>query len=510
MQTDKLFGFLRHRWPVLLIATLIGALLGFGVFQFRTPEYRSSATVYISTNQVAGETTNPYQANLTSQQMAKSYAELITNPAVTEKVANRMGPDISQEDVADSLSASIAPNSVLLEVSAVQEDAYQAQRMLEDALSVFQDLVRETSTQEVPETYTEEAKEVPTIQTSVIAAPTIAAAPVGPGKVAFIIAGTIVGLFIGLLIASALHLADRRLRDKEDLEALSTLPHLGSIPMDKSLNTRRALDFAQGYSHTTETFRTLRTNLQFCAIDDQPKVIQITSPLAGSGKSVVSINLATSLAELGASVCLVEADLRRPRLSEYLQVDAPLGATDVLLHNIPFADAVATLDGGVDVLLAGSIPPNPAEIIGSKALGKLIAELKEHYDFVIVDSTPVLPVTDAALLARVVDGTVVVVKWNSTTRENFTECIKSLEQVGAHLLGTVITHTRSSSRPGAYNHYYYAGKNSTTSQQVASPSEGSQVNDAQPEVEDAKVSDADSNEAQVPPGAREDEPENGK
>ena len=215
-----------------------------------------------------------------------------------------------------------------------------------------------------------------------------------------------------------------------------------------------SLDFASGYSRTAEAFRTLRTNLQFCAIDENPRVIQITSALASTGKTVTSLNLARALAELGEDVCLFEADLRRPRLTEYLGLSAPVGLTTVLRREAELDDVTRPLDDGITLLPAGPTPPNPAEIIGSHAMADLLAELRTKFSYVIVDSAPVLPVTDAALLSRAVDGTVLITRWNNTTRENLAATIDSLEKVDAKLLGVVMNMSPQGGSSSKYQNYY--------------------------------------------------------
>ncbi|MBV7301762.1 polysaccharide biosynthesis tyrosine autokinase [Corynebacterium sp. TAE3-ERU2] len=439
-------SFFSHRWWIILLVMLLGIPAGLGVSYLREDRYVSQATVYISVNQATGEAANPYQASLTSQQMVKSYAELVTNAAVTNKVVDRVVPPISRKEVEQALSASANANSVLLEISATTDQAQLSKDIADATIEVFTNMVKKTSTPE--------GQSLPTISANVVAPPSLPEEPSNPSPVAFALAGAFLGLALGLLIALIVHMTDRRLRTHDDVAEITTLPQLGTIPEDKHISENKQIDFSGGFSRTAESFRTLRTNLQFCAIDSNPRIIQITSALAGSGKSITALNLAASLAEQGEKVCLIEGDLRRPRLTEYMEIDAPVGLTNVLRREMDLEDALIDDASGVTLLASGPIPPNPAEIIGSNAMSELLQQLKDTYDYVIVDSAPVLPVTDAALLARIVDGTVMIARWNTTTRDNLTSSIDALEKVNAQLLGVVLSRTVESGRKSDYNHYY--------------------------------------------------------
>ncbi|WP_151528491.1 MULTISPECIES: polysaccharide biosynthesis tyrosine autokinase [Corynebacterium] len=437
--------FSRHWWIILLVM-ILGIPAGLGVSYVREDRYVSQATVYISVNQATGEASNPYQANLTSQQMVKSYAELVTNAAVIDKVADHMATPASRQQIVDAVSASANANSVLLEISATTNQAQLSKDIADATVEVFTDMVKKTSTPE--------GRTLPTIDANVVAPPSLPNEPSNPSPVAFGLAGAFLGLALGLLISLIVHMTDRRLHSSEDIAEITTLPQLGTIPEDRSISENKRVDFSGGFSRTAESFRTLRTNLQFCGIDDNPGVIQITSAIANSGKSIVALNLAASLAEQGNKVCLIEGDLRRPRLAEYMGIDASVGLTNVLRREMDLEDALIDDASGVALLASGPIPPNPAGILGSNAMTVLLQKLKESHDYVIVDSTPVLPVADAALLAHIVDGTVMIARWHSTTRDNLRSSLDALEKVSARLLGVVLCRTSETRRKSDYNHYY--------------------------------------------------------
>jgi capsular exopolysaccharide synthesis family protein len=221
---------------------------------------------------------------------------------------------------------------------------------------------------------------------------------------------------------------------------VSGAPVLGAVAYDRAA-TQAPLITSLGNHHPRfEAVRILRTNLQFLDIDRDHKVIAVTSSVAGEGKSTTACNLAIALAQTGTRVVLVEGDLRRPRVSEYLGIEKTVGLTTVLVGRVAL-DAALQEAGtpGLDVLTSGALPPNPAEILQTDAMRALLAELRHRYDVVLIDSPPLLPVTDAALLASIADGAILVVRHGETGHDQVRAAVERLDSVGARLLGTVLS-----------------------------------------------------------------------
>ena len=215
---------------------------------------------------------------------------------------------------------------------------------------------------------------------------------------------------LGLLFAAWRELADRSVRTPTELEELAGAPVLGAMAYDRAAASTPLITSLGTHHPRFEAVRILRTNLQFLDVDRDHKVITITSSLAGEGKSTTACNLAIALAQTGTRVVLVEGDLRRPRVSEYLGIEKSVGLTTVLVGRVAL-DAALQQAGtpGLDVLTSGALPPNPSEILQTKAMTALIAELRHRYEVVLIDAPPLLPVTDASLLASISDGAILVV-----------------------------------------------------------------------------------------------------
>jgi capsular exopolysaccharide synthesis family protein len=175
-------------------------------------------------------------------------------------------------------------------------------------------------------------------------------------------------------------------------------------------------------------------------VDNPAKVLAVTSAVADEGKSTTAVNLAAAFAEIGSRVLLIEGDLRRPRIAHFLGIEGAAGLSNVLAGQVEFDDVVQRWgDRSLFVLPSGALPPNPSELLGSAAMSALIAEQRRRFDMIVIDTPPLLPVTDAAVVAVKVDGTIMVVRSGGTTGAEVTRAVAALRTVDARLLGCVLT-----------------------------------------------------------------------
>lgn len=188
-----------------------------------------------------------------------------------------------------------------------------------------------------------------------------------------------------------------------------------------------------------EAYKTLRTNIQFSSLDKQLKVLMVTSASQSEGKSTTAANLAITIAQSDKRVLLIDSDLRRPHIHKALSLLNVKGLTNVLVQSIDYKDICNTVGvKNLEVLTSGPKPPNPSELIGTARMESLITTVASEYDTVIIDAPPVLPVTDAAVLSRLVDGVILVVEYGSTSYEMAQEAKDDLERVGANIIGAVL------------------------------------------------------------------------
>ena len=209
-------------------------------------------------------------------------------------------------------------------------------------------------------------------------------------------------------------------------------------------------------SISAESYRTLRTNIQYSSFDKEIRTIVVTSSEPGEGKSTVAGNLALSFAQSYKSTIIIDCDLRKPSLHKKFRISNMVGLSDILIGRKSLVEAVNQYNENMHIITSGKIPPNPAEMLGSKAMERLIAELKEIYDVIILDSAPLQAVTDAQILSTKSDGTILVVRAEKTKSDSVASAKALLDKVNANVLGVVLNATEN--RRGKYYYYYGHGE----------------------------------------------------
>lgn len=264
--------------------------------------------------------------------------------------------------------------------------------------------------------------------------------PVSPNVPVNLAIGLVFGLFLGVAVAFIRDYFDDSVKSKDVVERATGVPALGLIPRFDTEESE-LVTAAFPTAAAAEAFRSLRTSVKFLSVDRDVRVVQVTSPSPGEGKTVVAANLATVFAQTGDRVVLVGGDLRRPRAEELLGVPLTPGLTGVLIGEVSLPQAIRPVDGlaNLSVLPAGYPPPNPSELLSGERARRLIDVLAQTYDLVIIDCPPVLPVTDALVLARMADTTLLVTSANKTSRRELDRAVELLQQVGAPLVGSVLT-----------------------------------------------------------------------
>jgi len=217
--------------------------------------------------------------------------------------------------------------------------------------------------------------------------------------------------------------------------------------------TRHLITKLNPRSPISEQYRTIRTNLQFASIDKELRSILITSAAPNEGKSMTTANLAVVYAQQGKKVLLIDADLRNPTVHYTLRLDNLSGLSTILVGEDRFSDAIQHSDiENLSVLSSGPNPPNPSELLASNRMKQVLEDAKQHYDLIIIDSPPVLPVTDAQILANLVDGSLLVIRSRQTEYESAEKAIESLERSTSKILGTVLN---DRDKKDSNSYYYY-------------------------------------------------------
>lgn len=435
----------RTRWLTILLTTL-GALLAAIVVTLQTtPLYEASTRLFVSTT-AGASVSDLYSGNRLSQDRVRSYTELIQGETLSQRTIDKLDLDMSAQDLSARVKATAKLDTVLITVT-VRDPSQVRARDLANALSdEFVVMVRQLETPSPG--VRPDARVVVEQRASIPTAPTV------PRKSLNIAVGLLLGALLGVGLALLRDTLDNTVKDREEIEQITGVGLVGSIPLDKERQNRPAIPFESDNSLIAEAFRKLRTNLQFLAVDNPPRTIVVTSSAPNEGKSTTAINIALSLAEAEHSVCLVDGDLRRPSLAKYLDLVGSVGFSSVLSGAAPLSEVLQESKfPRLTVLAAGPTPPNPSELLSSLAAKKVVTELREKFDYVIIDSPPLLAVTDGAILATDADGTLLISRFGHSTREQLTHAVNTLKDVGAPLLGAVatLTPTRGS---GSYSYSY--------------------------------------------------------
>jgi tyrosine-protein kinase len=437
----------RKRWRVILLVVLLCVALAAAGSLLATKMYESRTQFFVSTTG-SEDSGALLQGSTFTQQRVKSYAQLLTTPRILGPVAQEVGVT---GDISDQVTASTPPDTVLIEVAVRDSDPAQAKAI---ATAIAKEFPTAVSELETPP-----GGDVSPVKVTVVRPPSTPVAPVSPKPVRNIALGAVLGLLLGLGAALVRETLDKTVKTQDDVKAVTDTPILGTIMHDPDAVKRPLIVEVDPRSPRAEAFRSLRTNLQFIDAANHPRTLVVTSSLAGEGKSTMSANLALTMAQGGSRVCLVEADLRRPKVLDYLGLEGAVGLTDALIGRAEVFDVVQPYGGtNLWVLGAGPIPPNPSELLGSTSMRSLLTHLTSRFDYVVIDSPPTLPVTDAVVLSSLVDGVIVVVGSGLVQRGQLTHALESLESVAGRVLGLVLNRvpSKSAGSYGSYGTYSYA------------------------------------------------------
>lgn len=446
MSVQDFAHLLRTRWLIVCSMIVVGVLGAAALSLLTTPLYQASTRLFVSTS--AGASPNEiYQGNLFSQERVVSYTRLLTGETLAQRTIDKLNLTMSAKHLSERVQATSAPNTVLIDVKVLDESPILA-RDIANALS--DEFVTMSGELETPAEGARPDARVVVEQRAI--APV---EPVIPKTIRNLTTGLALGVVLGIGLALLRDRLDNTVKTRATLEEITGAGLVANIPFDKTRRTEPAIEFANDRAAIAEAFRELRTNMQFLEVDDPPRVLVVTSSCPSEGKSTTALNLALALAEGDQSVVLVDGDMRRPKVHEYLGLVGTVGFSTALAGRASLQEVLQdTRFSGLTVLAAGATPPNPSELLGSMSAKKLLNELRAHFDYVIVDSSPLLAVTDAAILAAGADGVLVIARFGETKRDQLAQAVGNLHKVGARILGGVFTMIPPKGSESYYYSYY--------------------------------------------------------
>lgn len=449
MDLQDYLRVLRKRWRLVVACVLIALGAAAAVTYQMKPSYSTTAQLYVSTRNSAGDIAGAYQGQLFSQAGVQSYTEIVSSPQVLDPVISSLGLQTTASQLAHRITASSPLNTVLIDVTVSDPSPAQAQAIANAAATQLARVIEQLETPA--------SGGASPVKATVVQPATRPTAPVSPRKKLNLGLGLLVGLAIGIGGAVLRETVDRSVKTPDEMHELTDAPTVGLIGYDPEISRHPLAVISAPHSMVSESFRALRTNLQFLDVDQAPKLIAFTSSVPMEGKTTTVCNLAVALCQAGLTCLLVEADLRRPKVSEYMGLDSTVGLTTVLTGQVSLEDAVQRWGrDGLFVLPSGAVPPNPSELLGSRNMRNFLAQARATFDIVLLDTPPLLPVTDAAIVAKAGDGAILVAHAGATHREQVRRAAEALATVDAKLLGTVLTMV-STKGPDAYQYGYGYG-----------------------------------------------------
>jgi non-specific protein-tyrosine kinase len=507
MELRQYFNTVRKWLWLIVLATAVAALASFIATRQQPPIYSSKTTLIVGSTI---ENPNPSGNDIwLGQQLAQTYAELAKRDVIKRSAMEALGLSWLPQ-----YSVTLVPNTQLLEINVVDASPERAQAVAQEVarqlieqspsapeleqrdrqVFVNKQLQELEANIDATRARVEElqgqlanmfsARQIADTQTQIAALEqkqagyqanyasllsfvsggansirvvepaSLPTAPIGPNKSLTILLAAAIGMLLALGAAFLLDYLDDTIKTPEDVQAATHLATLGVIArIEGETAAEKLVTFSQPKSPNAEAYRILRTNLLFSAVDNPPRTLLVTSSSPSEGKSTTLANLGVVMAQQGQRVVLVDSDLRRPTLHRLFQAPNATGLTSALLHEQPSAVPFLqpTKVENLSLLTTGPLPPNPAELLGSARFGELLRDLQAHADVILLDSPPALAVTDAPVLARQVDGVLLVVDAGATRRQWAANAQETLSKVGAKVLGVGLNRLK----PGSSSYYYY-------------------------------------------------------
>ena len=439
----------RKHWRS-IVAIVLLSVLGAGLFSILSrPIYTATTSIFVSVASVntAGDLNSgsSYAAN-----QVKSFAVVATAPIVLQPVIDSLGLQTTPEELDKKVTATVPVGTATIDIAVVDGDAAQAARI---ANALGAQIVTAVKQLAPPS-----SNGAPTVAATIISPAVTPLVPTTPRTAQNLALGLAVGLLLGAGQAVLRDVLNTRVRSEHDIERVTDRAVIGSVMFDRSHKQGLAAVVADPGTPRSESYKRLRTNLQFLGLEEDRRAIVVTSTVPSEGKTTTAINVALSMATAGERVLLIDADLRRPRIATYFGLEGGAGLTTVLIGQARL-DEVAQTHGesGLDILASGPIPPNPSELLGFPEMKGLLHEATRHYDVVILDTPPLLPVTDAAILSHITSGALVVVGSRIVRRNELGAALKSLDDVDTRVLGLVLNRVQKADedRYGyGYEHTY--------------------------------------------------------
>lgn len=421
---------LRRRWPLMVATILLSVSVAVILTLTAKPKYEAATSLFVTTPGASnvGET---YEGNLFSQQRVASYAELVTSEDVLAQTADDLNLGVTPEQLAAQITATAVPETVLINVTVSDSSPTRAAEIANTVAGVFASRVADLETPD--------GAAAPMTRVVVAQRAAVPDARTSPNNKMNVALGGVVGVVAGFGLALLVDRFKRTVADRQDVETLTGATVLATLPRQRKPWVSPIVDFDAPSTNTTEAYRCLAA-----VIVDRggapSRVTMVASPEAAKEKTAVVVNFAAALADSGATVCLVDGNLRSRALSRVLGKDGGPGLTTVLNGEAGVRDVLQPF-GDMTLLSAGPSAPKPSHLLADGIAG-VVNELRKRFDHVIVDTPPLPQFADALLVSRTAESAVVVVRPNKTRRKPLTDAVELLGETNTTELDIVLVGAR--------------------------------------------------------------------
>ena len=430
MDHRQVVNLVQSRWIALVAFALVGLIAG-AVYTLATPQqFTAESELFVS---VAGvdNTSDLAQGGAFSQQQARNYSQIATKELVLGPVISSLGLNSSVKTLALSVSATVPLNTSIISIVVTDGSSARA--------AIIANAIATSLVDEVTKLVPKKSDGTTPVRLKPVQQATAPSEPSAPNAGISLLLGLLAGLVIGFSFIILREMASTRVRSTDQILELTDAPVLATVINDRGAARSPLLNAELLNDVRSEEFRQLRTSLLTNEGTEAPHVILVTSSIPREGKSLTAANLAIAMAATGRTVCLVDADLRTPVIAGLFGVDSTrVGLADVIANEMDVADALQRWGSTtLSILPAGSVLPNASELIGSSAAVSLIARLRQEFEFIVIDSPSLLPVTDSAVLAGIVRSTLLVVGAGWVEARELRRSLDLLDSADGSLIGTV-------------------------------------------------------------------------
>jgi succinoglycan biosynthesis transport protein ExoP len=439
-------------WKILISVFVVATFATVYAYTQLEDEYTASSSMIV---QVQNTLDSDYTNLLTGQRLVDTYEEIAKSERVLQEVSyglyDSLGFSLSTSELRGLVNVTSVQDTLIIRVSVVSSNPTLSKAVANEIISIVQDLSREYEGLDTVEVLDEALMPIN---------------PSGPNRLLYVIIGVLLGGIAGVGIIFALEFLNQSIKTPREIETFLDLHYLGSVSMYETEeigdpdNPYHLVVEEAPHSTVSEQYRIIKTNVDYTNVDENAKVICITSTFPREGKTLTALNIASVYKQAGEKVILVDFDLRKPKVHRSFKLKNENGVAAYLQDTENLKKYIISTETGLDILNSGPKVPFPVEILGSEKIKKLIQILREEYDRVIIDTPPLSAVADAMIVSHLSDGVVYVVASRQTNRQVAKNMVRDLKSTNAKIIGSALTMVDKKDRYYSnYYYYYYYGHN---------------------------------------------------